>query len=387
MYGIADTTSRILDYRILGNTVRDVLVTLAGILIGVLLVRLFQVYIVGRLRKTFAATATTWDDLLITLLEKNVIPALYVLIVWLGLRDFHMKASIQSGLRTLTTVAVTLLAIRMAMAVVNHSIRSYWNRHGGERTAAREKNLNGIITFIKIVVWILGFIMLLDNIGIKVSGFVAGLGITGIAVALAAQAILGDLFSYFVIFFDQPFEVGHVIKVDNFTGEVEHIGLKTTRLRSGDGEQIIISNKNLTDSRVQNFKRMHRRRVVFNLDVDQDAPVETLRALPALIKAQYERFADVTFERSHFKQFMEGGSRFETSYVVETPDFNRHMDIQHEANLGIREEMEKAGIRLAVPSRTLRLRTEGEEAFSVALAARPEAEPPQGTERPDAEGK
>ena len=389
MYGIADTTSRILDYRILGNTVRDALITLAGILIGVVLVRLFQVLIVSRLRKTFAATATTWDDLLIQVLENNVIPALYVLIVWLGLRDLHMKASLQVGMRTLATVAVTLLAIRMAMAVVNHSIRSYWSRHGSERTAAREKNLNGIITFIKIVVWILGFILLLDNIGIKVSGFVAGLGITGIAVALAAQAILGDLFSYFVIFFDQPFEVGHVIKVDNFTGEVEHIGLKTTRLRSGDGEQIIFSNKNLTDSRVQNFKRMQRRRVVFNLDVDLDTPVEALRTLPALIKAQYAGFADVTFERSHLKQFTESGMRFETSIVIETPDYNRYMDIQHEANLGIRDEFEKAGIRLAVPSRMLRLSRDGEDGFSVALVAATDAKASQGTgtDNPGADGK
>ncbi|MDQ3000395.1 MAG: mechanosensitive ion channel family protein [Fibrobacterota bacterium] len=389
MYGIADTTSRILDYRILGNTVRDVLITLAGILIGVMLVRLFQVLIVSRLRKAFAATVTTWYDLLITVLENNVIPALYVLIVWLGLRDLHMKASLQAGIRTLATVAVTLLAIRMAMAVVNHAIHSYWSRHGSERTAARERNLNGIITFVKILVWILGLILLLDNIGIKVSGFVAGLGITGIAVALAAQAILGDLFSYFVIFFDQPFEVGHVIKVDNFTGEVEHIGLKTTRLRSGDGEQIIFSNKNLTDSRVQNFKRMHRRRVVFNLDVDLDTPVETLRTLPALIKAQYAGFADVTFERSHLKQFTESGMRFETSIVVETPDFNRYMDIQHEANLGIRDEFEKAGIRLAVPSRMLRLRKDGEEGFSMELVAATDAQASQGTgtDNPGADGK
>ncbi|HKP95547.1 MAG TPA: mechanosensitive ion channel family protein [Fibrobacteria bacterium] len=361
MHDLAEQTSRLMDSRVFGNPVSGLLLTLAGILIGLMLVRLFQVFVIRRLRKVFAATATTWDDLFISVLERDVVPALYVLIVYLGVRDFRLKESLQAGLRGLVTVIVTLLLIRVVLAVVNHGIRNYWLRQGSGHSEARERNLNGIVTMAKILVWILGLILLLDNLGIKVSAFVAGLGITGIAVALAAQAILGDLFSYFVIFFDQPFEVGHVIKVDSFTGEVEHIGLKTTRLRSGDGEQIIISNKFLTDSRVQNFKRMHRRRVVFNLDVDAATPAEALRSLPALVKGQFGRFADVTFERCHFKQFSETGLRFETSFVVETPDFGRYMDVQHEANLGLREEFEKAGIRMAVPSRSIRLHAEGWE--------------------------
>ncbi len=349
MHEIADSTTRFLDYRLLGNPVREILVTLVIILIGIILVRLFQVYIIKRLRKLFAATSTTWDDLLIEILESNVVPSLYAVIVWLGLRDIALRPSIHDLMRSAVTVVVTLMAIRIVLSVVNHGIRSYWKRHASDQTAAREKNLNGIVTVAKIVVWILGSILLLDNLGIKVSAFVAGLGITGIAVALAAQTILGDLFSFFVIFFDQPFEVGHVIKIGEFQGEVEHIGLKTTRIRSGDGEQIIMSNKHLTDSRVQNFKRMHRRRVVFNLEVEYATSPEALRGLPDLIKAQFTRFADVSFERCHFRQFADLGLRFETSYVVETPDFGRHVEIQHESNLGIREELEKAGIRLAVP--------------------------------------
>lgn len=358
MHQLADTTARVLEYRFLGNPLSELLVTLAGILIGLLLVRLFQVCIVGRLRKLFATTATTWDDLFIGVVEQEVVPALYVLIVYLGLRDINMKASLQDGLRSLATVLLTLLFIRLIMTVVNHAIRSYWKRQAADQSAAREKNLTGIITMVKIVVWILGFVLLLDNLGIKVSAFVAGLGITGIAVALAAQTILGDLFSYFVIFFDQPFEVGHVIKVDAYQGEVEHIGIKTTRLRSGDGEQIIVSNKFLTDSRVQNFKRMKRRRIVFNTDVDPATPPEILRAVPDRVKALFARFQDVTFERCHLKQFTDWGLRFETAYVVETPDFGRHMDVLHEVNLALREDFAKAGIRFAAPFRRVEVSRE-----------------------------
>jgi small-conductance mechanosensitive channel len=354
---LSESTARFMEYRFLGNPVSEILTTLLFILIGMALVRLFQVFLIKRMKRIFAATATTWDDLLVRILETNIIPSLYVIIIWLSLRDFNMRASIKSLVGTIAIVAVTLMAIRIVLAVAKHAIHSYWESHGTDRTAAREKNLNGIVTVAQIVIWILGSILLLDNLGIKVSAFVAGLGITGIAVALAAQTILGDLFSFFVIFFDQPFEVGHTIKVDKFQGEVEHIGLKTTRLRSADGEQIIISNKNLTDSRVQNFKRMHRRRVVFTLDLESAAPQESLRALPDRIKAQYARFADVTFERCHFSRFAENGLRFEIAYVVETPDFARHVAIQHEANLGILEELEKGGLRLAVPGRPAPIRS------------------------------
>lgn len=347
--------NRILDRQFLGNPLREHLMTLLGILIGLALVRIFQVFVIRRLRRVFARTATTWDDLLIEAVEKNVVPALYVVIIYLGLRDLPWRKSLHDGLRSLATVLITVLAIRVVLAVVNHSIQAYWRRHASDRTLAREKNLNGIITMAKMVVWALGFLLLLDNLGIKISAFMAGLGITGIAVALAAQTILGDLFSYFVIFFDQPFEVGHVIKVGDLQGEVEHIGLKTTRLRSGDGEQIIMSNKSLTDAKVQNFKRMHRRRVVFQLDLDPSAPAAALRGLPEKVAALYGRFSGVTFERCHLVRFAEGCPRFEIAYVVETPDFNRHLEVQHEANLGLHEELAAMGLRFAIPLRAIRI--------------------------------
>jgi len=354
-----ETLAKFLDQSFLGSPVREEIKVLLGILVGVALLRLFQVFVILRLRRIFERTASTWDDLLVASLEKDVVPALYVMIVYLGLRDLPWRKSIQDGMRTLATALITVLAVRAVIAIVNHSIQAYWRRHEADRTQAREKNLNGIITIAKIVVWMLGLLLLLDNLGIKISAFMAGLGIGGIAVALAAQAILGDVFSYFVIFFDQPFEVGHNIKVGDLQGEVEHIGLKTTRLRSGDGEQIILSNKSLTDSKVQNFKRMHRRRVVYQLDFDAATPTEALRGLPDKVKAQYARFPDVTFERCHFVRFADGNPRFETSYVVETPDFGRHLDIQHEVNLGLHEDLGKSGIRFAVPGRTIRIRSGG----------------------------
>ncbi len=349
---LAETLTRFLDFRLLGNPVRGYVECALAIFVGVLIVKVFERFFIRRLRKWTASTTSSWDDLLIARLESDAVPALYVLILYLGLRDLEMKDFLRTGFRAAATIAITVLAIRVAIAVLNHGIKSYWLRHGQSNTTA-EKNLNGILTVAKIVVWILGVILLLDNLGIKVSAFVAGLGITGIAVALAAQTILGDLFSYFVIFFDQPFEVGHAIKVDNFSGEVEHIGLKTTRLRSIEGEQIIVSNKFLTDSRVQNFRRMHRRRATFAFELDYATPSAALRAIPEKIKSLLARFPEVTFDRSHFKEFTAIGLRFETVYFVETPNYGRYMDIQQEVNLGLHEDFAKSGIAFAVPARPI----------------------------------
>jgi small-conductance mechanosensitive channel len=351
---LADTISAAMQFHLLGNSLRDYAGCLVAILIGFLFIKVFKRFIIRRLRKWSAQTSSTWDDLLIATLEANAVPALYLMILYLGLRDLEMKANYRSALGTLTTIAITILAIRVVLAVVSHGIKSYWVRHG-KGSATAEKNLNGILVLAKILVWILGFILLLDNLGIKVSAFVAGLGITGIAVALAAQTILGDLFSYFVIFFDQPFEVGHTIKVDGFIGEVEYIGLKTTRLRSVDGEQIIVANKFLTDSRVQNFKRMHRRRAKFTFEVNYGTPTESLRGIPITVKTLLTRFPEVTFDRSNFKEFSPAGLHFETIYYIETPDYGRYMEIQQEVNLGLHEEFTKSGIEFAISSNLAKL--------------------------------
>jgi small-conductance mechanosensitive channel len=359
--GAAARALHVLDRPFLGNSWRDYLVCAVAVTVGILLVKVFQILIMKRLRRWFAATPTTWDDFAVETLEKNAVPALYLLVVWLGLRDLYMMDALRNGLRVLVAVAVTVLALRVVLSVANQGIRSYWSRHSGEKTDAKEKGIQGIITLAKFLIVLLAVILLLDNLGFRISAFVAGLGVTGIAVALAAQAILGDLFAYFVIFFDQPFEVGHAIKVGDVAGEVEHIGLKTTRIRGPEGEQIIFSNKLLTDSRIQNYKRMLRRRVIFHFDMDRNTPVAVLRELPDRVKSMLAGVEDVTFERAHFVALGETGSRFEVSYVVETPDFNRHLEIRQALNLGLVAHLQKAGARLALPSRVVYLRPDGAE--------------------------
>lgn len=351
----------VLSSAFLGNSLRDYLVCALAVALGLALVKVFQVLVMRRLRQWFQSTPTVWDDVVVSALESNAVPALYLLVVWLGLRDLEMTGALRQGAHVLVAVAVTVLALRILLALANQGIRSYWMRHTGEKTEAKEKGIQGIITLAKFLIILLAGILLLDNLGVKISAFVAGLGVTGIAVALAAQTILGDVFGYFVIFFDQPFEVGHAIKVGDFAGEVEHIGLKTTRLRGADGEQIIFSNKFLTDNRIQNFKRMTRRRSIFTFEVERDTPVEVLRDIPDRIKAFLAGVEDATFERAHFVALGEAGPRFEVSYVVETADFTRHLEIRQDLNLGLYTFFQNAGVRFASPARVVHVRRDAGE--------------------------
>ncbi len=347
MESLADTILDYFSFTLWGNSLGEYGICLAAILIGILIIKVFKRFILKKLRHLSQVTSTTWDDILIEAIETNAIPGLYLLVFYLGLHDLSMTMALRNTFWNITLAFITILSVRITLSILSHGIKSKWMNRGGEKDSDGEKSLNGIINIAKIIIWILACILLLDNLGIKVSGFVAGLGITGIAVALAAQTILGDLFSYFVIFFDQPFEVGHAIKVDQLAGEVEHIGLKTTRLRGMDGEEIIVSNKFLTDSRVQNFKRMEKRRISFSFEVEHDTPPDLLKSIPETVKSLFLNISDASLERSHLKDFTSTGIRFETIYFLNTPNYGRYMDIQQEINFGMHQAFFQSGIHFA----------------------------------------
>ena len=197
--------------------------------------------------------------------------------------------------------------------------------------------------------------MILDNLGIDVTALVAGLGIGGIAVALAAQNVLGDLFASLSIAFDKPFLVGDFLILDDYLGSVEHIGIKSTRLRSLSGEQIIMSNNDLLKSRVRNYGRMVERRVVLAHGVTYDTPIGRLEEIPDIVRSAIERQADTRFDRSHFARHGASSLDFESVYYVLSADYNRFMDIQQAINLEIHRRFSELGIEFAIPTQRLYL--------------------------------
>jgi small-conductance mechanosensitive channel len=199
-------------------------------------------------------------------------------------------------------------------------------------------------------------LLTLDNLGIDITALVAGLGIGGIAVALAVQNIFGDLFASLSITLDRPFVVGDFLTVGEVLGTVESIGIKSTRLRSLSGEQIVMPNSDLLSSRVRNYGRMLERRVVFATAVTYETPIDLLERIPRLIREIVEAQTDTRFDRSHFAAHGAASLDFETVYYVRSPDYNRYMDIQQAINLAVYRRFAAEGIEFAFPTQTVFVR-------------------------------
>ncbi len=341
----------VLDYSIFGNTVLSYLASLGIFIGGMVVVFAFKKYVLGRLKIWAEATDTTIDDLLVTLIEKYLVPVVYFGIFYASLHTLDLTEEFKQGLKISAVVLVTILAVRAAVSAVNYGLESYLNKSAS--STGGEKQLKGIRGLINVAIWALALVFLLDNLGVKISAVVAGLGIGGIAVALAAQAVLGDLFSYFVIFFDKPFEIGDFIVVGDKMGVVEYVGIKTTRIRALSGEQLVFANKDLTDSRIHNFKKMERRRVVFKLGVIYQTPFKKLTLIPQIVRDIITEQADATFDRGHFASYGDFSLNFEFVYYVTGADYNKYMDIQQAINLSIYNAFEREKIEFAYPSQTL----------------------------------
>jgi small-conductance mechanosensitive channel len=343
--------SDILQSSFFQNRVLDYLIFLASFAAGIIIIQILKSIILRHLKAWSEKTHTTIDDFLIRIFEKKLIPPLYFGVLYLSFNRLTLSPLVSRVLDISGIVIFTYFGLRLILELINYSLETYWIKK--EVDTSRQRSLKGIITIIKVAVWGVGITFLLDNLGFKISTVVAGLGIGGIAVALAAQAILGDLFSYFVIFFDRPFEIGDFIIIDTYLGTIEHIGIKTTRVRSLGGEQLVFSNTDLTNSRIRNYKRMEKRRVVFKIGVIYQTTVEQVKEIPGIIRNAIENVNDTAFDRAHFASYGDFSLDFEVVYYVMSGDYNKYMDIQQEINFTIKEEFEKRGIEFAYPTQTL----------------------------------
>jgi small-conductance mechanosensitive channel len=276
---------------------------------------------------------------------------------------FFAIVAIAIGLKTLITGpklqpvidSVITIALFWQAGIWGAAAAAAWLDRKRQRSLATDKaaiGSLGIIAFlVNVMIWALVLLLTLDNLGVNITALVAGLGIGGIAVALALQNVLGDLFASLSIALDQPFVVGDFLNVDEFLGSVEYIGIKTTRLRSLSGEQIIISNGDLLGSRVRNYGRMSERRVVFGTGVTYDTPVEKLEEIPKILRELVKSQQDTRFDRAHFVKHGDWALEFETVYFVLSPDFNRYRDIQQSINLELHRRLAALDVEFAYPTR------------------------------------
>ncbi|HWL63973.1 MAG TPA: mechanosensitive ion channel family protein [Steroidobacteraceae bacterium] len=306
----------------------------------------------ARLRQT---NSTELTEIPVEILSRTTLLFFVVVSIFAGLSTLAMPDRAQRVLE-----AGLMLTLFFQVGVWVSAAAMAWLERRRRRTATLSDRAVagslGIIAFIlRVAIWSLVLLVALDNLGIDVTALVAGLGIGGIAVALAAQNVLGDLFASLSIAFDKPFLVGDFLILDDYLGSVEDIGVKSTRLRSLSGEQIILSNADLLKSRVRNYGRMFERRIVMNHTIAYGTPLEQLREIPEIIRAAIQAQSDTRFDRAHFARHGSDALEFESVYFVLSPDYNRYMDIQQEINLRIHQELEGRGIEFAFPTRFLYL--------------------------------
>lgn len=341
----------ILNNSLFGNTYYNYLIALASFVGGLIIIILIKKVFILKLKNWASKTETKYDDLLVNEIDKTLLPILAYAVFYFSIKMLTLSKGFTAGLEIVSKILLTFLIVRVLISALNHFIKSYLKRY--DDFEQRQKQIKGIKALANFLIWLVALTFLLDNLGVKISAVVAGLGIGGIAVALAAQAILGDLFSYFVIFFDRPFTIGDFIIVDNKLGVVEYIGIKTTRIRALSGEQLVFSNTDLTNSRVHNYKKMERRRVVFKLGVIYKTPYEKLKIIPKLVRDIIEKEPEVFFDRGHFASYGDFSLNFEFVYYVNGSDYNQYMDVHQTINLNIFQKFEEEGIEFAFPTQTL----------------------------------
>ena len=333
----------------LGNTVLEWLIAVVLLLVIASLLRLAEMVVVHRLKALSKRTKMNIDDVLVKFLQGiswyfYSAVSLFCAVQHLALPEL---ASMVVKFIFLTAIAVELIKIaeKIVVKIISAQLKRSKSESQSLLTAA------GLIT--RVVMWAVDILMILSNMGVNVTSLIASLGIGGLAVSLALQPVFQDMFSSFSIILDKPFEEGDFIEYGDFKGTVKKIGLKTTRLQALQGEEIVIPNTELTSGKIQNFKKLQRRRIVFGIGLTYDTPAEKLREIPQIIEDIITDLEDVTFDRAHFKEFADSSLNYEIVYFMEVAEFPVYMDRQETMNIRIHEEFQKRGLEMAFPSRTV----------------------------------
>ncbi len=345
------TWRSIWDAGLLSNTVGDWTLALVEFLVILTVLPLARGWIARRRRRwlTEQRTLPVAIELSTLLVERTSRIFLWGAALYVAVSQLTLPQRLDHAINIATVLIFWYQIARWAMAAVRFAI----DRKQQSRPAGPDPELAGsiqVILFVTgLVIWTLAFLLALDNLGIEVRPLLAGLGIGGIAVALAVQAVLGDLLASMSIALDKPFAVGDALVIDGFNGTVEHIGVKSTRLRSISGEQIIMSNSEVLKSRLRNFGRLRERRSAFELTLIYDTPPDVLRAIPEAVREIIEAQPYTRFDRCHLMTCGPTGLTYEIVYFVVVPDFRTYADLQQTINIGILERFRELKVQFATP--------------------------------------
>lgn len=338
------------DVQLFGNSAGMYAVSLGVFLLVAVIFRILQAYVLARLGTLTQLTKTHIDDVIWKIISTIRPPFYLFLALYIALAYLLLAPIVQRVLDNVLLAWVTLQVVLALQVGIDFFLQRRIEADEHRAHKAMLDVLRGVVT---VVLWVLGILFVLSNLGVNVLSLVAGLGIGGIAIALAAQNILSDIFNSLVIYFDQPFAPGDFIVVGKDKGTVQKVGLKTTRIKALSGEEIIIPNHDIAAARINNYKRLEKRRVSFTIAVEYETANDALAAMPALIAQTVRGVEKVEFDRAHFHEWGESGLIFRIVYFVMEKDFTVYMDVHQQILLGIKDKLEARGIKFAYSTRRM----------------------------------
>ncbi len=334
------------------NTLSQYAWALAIFFILIIVFKLIKNKLWFRLEKISKHSKTDIDDKLVKMGESIHFSFYAISALWLSSRLLNLDILILNIINILF-----IIVIFNQLTIFLQALLKYWVEKKVENKAEIANIFSLLSVSLKIILWLLALLLILSNLGININSLIAGLGIGGIAIALAAQSLLSDIFASITIYFDKPFKVGDFIVLDDneTMGTVEKIGFKTTRLRALNGEEIIITNSDLLAHKIHNYKGMKKRRVVINFGVVYSTSQEKMKQIPYLVKNIIDDIPEIDFSRAHFKEFGDSALIFEVVYFVATGDYNAYMDYNQTLHLRLKEKFEQEKIAMAFPTQTIYL--------------------------------
>ena len=342
----------LLDKQLLGNSVQDWAISLALLVITLGVLFVARLLVRGRLQKLADSRGGVAFDVARHVVGRSKGWFLFIVAINVSLRSIEASERFE-------LVFGRLLVIGMLVQLGIWAVAGFGRFMALRRKQQLEEDASAVaamdvVSFLtKVSIWAIVLLLALDNLGVNITALVAGLGVGGIAVALAVQNTVSDLFASLSIVLDKPFVLGDFLVIDGYYGNVEKVGLKTTRVRSLSGEQLVFSNNDLLNSRIRNYGQMVERRIVFNVGVVYQTPHDKLEKLPGIIEDIIVRQDSARFDRAHFQAFGPYSLNFEIVYYVESSDYRLYMDIQQAVNLEITRRFAEEGIEFAYPTQTL----------------------------------
>jgi len=349
----ATISKAFLEYTFFNNTIFKYLVALGVFLVSLLVLKIFKMIIIGRLHKLAEKTSTNIDDILIKTVDSIKWSFYFFISLFIAIQFIKLPDIINRIISYVIVIIVAYYIVKILQKFAEYGLDMVIEKKKKSEENFDSTLLNLSKTIIGVILWAVAIIMVLQNFGYNVTALLGGLGLGGLAIAFAIQNVLVDIFASFSIYLDKPFKIGDFIIIGNDMGTVKKIGIKSTRITTLQGEELVISNKELTTARVRNFKQMKERRIVFALGVTYQTKTDKVKKIPKLVENIFASIDGADLDRVHFKSFGPSSLDFEIVYFLKSNDYNEYMDTQQNLNLAIKDAFEKEGIEFAYPTQTI----------------------------------